>query len=188
MKTIRAPLEEVLIIEPDMYPDDRGFFLEIYRRERYEALGIGLDFVQDNLSRSRRHTLRGLHYQFPRPQAKLVQVVQGDVFDVSVDIRRGSPDFGRWFGVRLTAKEGRQVFVPQGFAHGFCALTDEARVLYKCSDIYLPEHDAGILWSDPDLGIDWPVDDPILSLKDRGLPRLQDVAAERLPAYTGKTP
>ncbi len=188
MRVEPAPLKGVLVVRPDVFRDDRGLFMELYREERYAPQGIDARFVQDNLSRSIRGTLRGLHFQHPSPQAKLIQAIQGEVFDVCVDIRLGSPTFRRWFGMRLSAQDPCQLFVPEGFAHGFCALTEEALVLYKCSDVYAPDCDAGILWSDPDLGIDWPVDDPLLSPKDRDLPRLRDVPAGQLPVYAEKTP
>ena len=183
MKVDPAPLEGILIVHPDVFPDDRGLFMETYREARYEAQGIPTPFVQDNLSRSRRGTLRGLHFQHPQGQAKLIQAIQGEIYDVCVDIRTGSPGFGRWFGLRLTAGEPVQLFLPEGFAHGFCALSDEAVVLYKCSLAYAPEGDAGILWSDPDIGIVWPIEDPLLSPKDRTLPRLREIPRERLPGY-----
>ena len=188
MRVEPAPLEGVLIVRPDVFPDDRGSFMELYREARYEEHGIPARFVQDNLSRSIRGTLRGLHFQHPSPQAKLIQAIQGEVFDVCVDIRLGSPTFRRWFGMRLSAEDPCQLFVPEGFAHGFCALTEEALALYKCSDVYLPECDAGILWSDPDLGIDWPVKDPLLSPKDRTLPRLREIPRDRLPGSGEETP
>jgi len=188
MRVDSAPLEGVLVVRPDVFPDDRGLFMETYREARYEEHGIPTRFVQDNLSRSIRGTLRGLHFQHPSPQAKLIQAIQGEVFDVCVDIRLGSPTFRRWFGLRLSAEEPCQLFVPEGFAHGFCALSDEALILYKCSRPYAPEGDAGTLWSDPDIGITWPVEDPLLSPKDRDLPRLRDVPADQLPVYAEKAP
>ena len=188
MRVEPAPLEGVLLVRPDVFQDDRGFFMETYREARYEEHGIPTRFVQDNLSRSRRGTLRGLHFQHPQAQAKLVQAVRGEIFDICVDIRQGSPDFGRWFGLRLSSDEPVQLFVPEGFAHGFCALSDEALLLYKSSRPYAPDCDAGILWSDPDIGIAWPVEDPLLSPKDRALPRLRDLPRENLPAYTEDAP
>ncbi len=188
MRVEPAPLADVLIVFPDAYPDTRGLFMETYREERYVRQGMDVRFVQDNLSRSRRNTIRGLHFQHPRSQAKLIQAVQGEIFDVCVDIRRGSPGFGRWFGMRLSSREPCQIFIPEGFAHGFCALTEDAVISYKCSDVHVPEFDSGILWSDPDLGIDWPVQAPLLSPKDRNHSRLRDMPADRLPAYPGTTP
>ena len=138
-------------------------------------------FVQDNLSYSTRNTLRGLHFQNPHGQAKLVQAVQGEIFDVAVDIRAGSPTFGRWFGIRLSSTNHRQLFIAAGLAHGFCVLSQEARVVYKCSAYYAPRDEAGILWSDPDIGIDWPIETPVLSEKDQGYPLLRDIPDQKLP-------
>ncbi len=188
MKIEPAPLPGVLIVTPDVHQDDRGRFLETYQEDRYRDRGLDTRFVQDNLSTSRKGTLRGLHYQHPRAQTKLIQAVRGEVFDVCVDIRPGSPDLGRWFGLVLSADTATQLFIPEGFAHGFCALTDEAMVLYKCSDVYQPDFDAGILWSDPDLGIDWPIAEPLLSPKDRHLPRLKDVPPDRRPPFPWGAP
>ena len=158
--------------------------METYHRTRYREGGIPPGFVQDNLSFSCRGTLRGLHYQLPHGQAKLVQVLQGEVFDVAVDIRKGSPAFGRWTGARLSAQNRRQLFVPEGFAHGFCVLSETALFLYKCSDFYHPECEGGVLWCDPHLGIDWPIEDPVLSEKDREYLTLASISTDRLPAYT----
>jgi dTDP-4-dehydrorhamnose 3,5-epimerase len=182
MQIIETSLPGVKIIEPDVFGDRRGFFLESYHRKRYREGGVSSDFVQDNLSFSRRGTLRGLHYQLPHEQAKLVQVLQGEVFDVAVDIRRGSPTFGQWTGARLSAENKRQLFIPEGFAHGFCVLSETALFLYKCSDFYHPECEGGVLWCDPHLGIDWPIEDPVLSEKDRGYLTLGSISADRLPA------
>jgi dTDP-4-dehydrorhamnose 3,5-epimerase len=183
MRVIETKLEGVLILEPRIFEDPRGFFVETYRKNRYRDAGVDADFVQDNLSSSRKKTLRGLHFQYPHGQAKLVQVLQGEVFDVAVDIRKGSPSFGKWCASRLTAENKRQMFVPAGFAHGFCVLSDFALFHYKCSDYYSPECESGVLWCDPDLGIDWPVKDPILSEKDAAYPRLRDALPGRLPGY-----
>ncbi len=187
MKIIPTPLDGVLIIEPRVFEDSRGFFMETFHRERYRAAGIPSEFVQDNLSGSRKGALRGLHFQVARPQAKLVQVLTGEIFDVAVDIRPGAPGFGQWTGVRLSDKNRRQLFIPEGFAHGFCVLSDLAHFAYKCSDFYMPEDEGGILWSDPDIGIEWPVKDPIVSEKDRNHPRLADLGPDRLyaPEKTG---
>jgi len=184
MNVIDTPLPGVLLIEPDVFGDRRGYFMETYHRQRYRQSGIRPEFVQDNLSSSCRGTLRGLHYQLPHAQAKLVQVLQGEVFDVAVDIRQGSPHFGRWTGVRLSAENSRQLFVPPGFAHGFCVLSETALFLYKCSDFYHPECEEGILWCDPGIGIDWPVETPLLSDKDQRYAPLEQIPPERLPSYT----
>lgn len=183
MNVIPTDLEGVLIIEPRVFEDRRGFFLETYQQERYEKSGIPCAFVQDNLSYSVKNTLRGLHFQVEHPQAKLVQAITGEIFDVAVDIRKGSPTFGRWIGVRLSEQNRRQIFIPEGFAHGFCVLSDTAHFLYKCSDFYAPGDEGGILWSDPEIGIEWPVSDPIISEKDIDLPRLADFPAHRLPSH-----
>ncbi|MFZ0451489.1 MAG: dTDP-4-dehydrorhamnose 3,5-epimerase [Desulfatiglandaceae bacterium] len=183
MKVIKTSLAGVLAIEPDIFEDDRGYFLETYQEKRYREIGIDVRFVQDNLSYSRKGTLRGLHFQHPRDQAKLVQVIQGNVYDVVVDIRKGSPTYGKWTGVELSGENKRQFFIPPGFAHGFCVMSESAVFSYRCSDYYSPESEVGILWSDPDIGIDWPVTEPLLSKKDREYPRLKDVPESRLPVY-----
>ena len=183
MKILSTSVADVFIIEPVVFEDQRGFFMEIYHQRKYTALGIEPVFVQDNLSHSLHGTLRGLHYQLNRAQAKLIQVIEGAIFDVAVDIRRGSPNFGQWAGVHLSDENQRQVFVPEGFAHGFCVLSETAHVLYRCTDFYDPEDKGGILWSDPALAIDWPVSEPLISEKDRQLPCLTDIPPERLPIY-----
>ena len=183
MKLLPTELEEVFVIEPRVFHDPRGFFMETFHRERYEALGLHADFCQDNLSFSSKNTLRGLHYQHPHEQAKLVQVLQGEIFDVAVDIRRGSPTFGRAVGVSLSESNRRQLFIPRGFAHGFCVLSETALFAYKCSDLYAPDCDRGVQWSDPALGIAWPIENPLLSAKDQGLPLLKDIPPEKLPVY-----
>jgi dTDP-4-dehydrorhamnose 3,5-epimerase len=166
-------LPEVLVIEPTVHRDGRGFFVETYRADRYREAGIDVRFVQDNHSRSVRHTLRGLHWQIaPHPQAKLVRVLAGEILDVAVDIREGSPTFGRWAAETLSAENFRQLFVPVGFAHGFLVLSERADIEYKCSDIYDPASERGLMWNDPALGITWPVTDPILSPRDRAHPAL----------------
>jgi dTDP-4-dehydrorhamnose 3,5-epimerase len=174
-------LPGVVLIEPQVFEDSRGFFLETYHRAKFEAAGIPEAFVQDNHSRSVRGVLRGLHFQTGRPQGKLVRVVRGAVFDVAVDIRRGSPTFGRWTGLEISAENRRMVYVPPGFAHGFCTLSPQADFLYKCTDLYAPELDRGIRWDDPDVGVKWPISAPLLSAKDAALPRLRDVPREELP-------
>ena len=187
MKIISTPLAGVYIIEPQVFSDARGFFMETYHQRRYTEAGIEPLFVQDNLSSSIGGTLRGLHYQINHEQAKLIQVVKGIIFDVAVDIRKGSPYFGQWTGVHLTSDNKRQLFIPEGFAHGFCVLTEEAEVVYKCTNFYAPEDEGGILWSDPDLAIDWPIANPLLSDKDSRLPYLAAVSPERLPLYRERT-
>ncbi|MEX0701879.1 MAG: dTDP-4-dehydrorhamnose 3,5-epimerase [Planctomycetales bacterium] len=168
MRVHDAELHGLMIVDPDVYRDARGSFQITYERQRYREAGIGLDFVQDNFSRSIRGTLRGLHYQIEHPQGKLVQVVQGEVFDVVVDLRRHSPSFGRWSGVTLSEENRRQLYVPPGFAHGFYVLSETADFLYKCTDFYFPEHERTLRWNDPRLAIDWPLAGaPLLSDKDR---------------------
>jgi dTDP-4-dehydrorhamnose 3,5-epimerase len=170
MRTIQTSLRDVLVVEPKVFGDARGFFLESWNARAFdEAVGREVRFVQDNHSRSARHVLRGLHYQLVRPQAKLVRVVAGEIFDVAVDLRRSSPTFGRWVGVRLSADNQLQMWVPEGFAHGFVVLSDTADVLYKTTDYWFPEHERSIAWNDPAIGVDWPLDGgaPQLSAKDQ---------------------
>ena len=176
MKIVATPLNGLLIIEPQIYGDNRGFFLETHHQERYHKAGIDRIFVQDNMSLSVQRTLRGLHFQTTKPQAKLVQALTGEIFDVAVDLRRGSTTFGRWFGTLLSEKNKHQLFIPEGFAHGFCVLSESALFAYKCSDYYDPDDEGGILWSDQSLAIDWPVNDPIVSEKDRRLPHFSELA------------
>jgi dTDP-4-dehydrorhamnose 3,5-epimerase len=176
-------LPGVLLIEPEVHGDGRGFFTETWHRERYVAAGIALPFVQDNLSRSARGILRGLHLQNPHAQGKLVSVLEGAVFDVAVDVRVGSPHFGKWVGYELSADNHRQLWVPPGFAHGFCVTSDHAMFAYKCTDIYHRESEIGLAWNDPALGIDWPIREPLLSAKDAAAPTLFEIEKERLPAY-----
>ncbi|TQV64939.1 MAG: dTDP-4-dehydrorhamnose 3,5-epimerase [Halothiobacillaceae bacterium] len=177
MNVIPSAIPEVLIIEPRVFGDHRGFFLESWNRKTFAENGLDLDFVQDNHSRSSRGILRGLHYQLIRPQGKLVRVTQGEVFDVAVDIRKGSATFGQWVGARLSAENHRMLWIPPGFAHGFLVLSETADFLYKCTDDYMPEHDRCIRWNDPDIGIDWPLDglgEPVLSAKDAAGTWLKD--------------
>ena len=171
----------MVLVKPRVYADDRGLFLETYHRDKFREAGIAGEFVQDNHSRSRRGVLRGLHYQEPAPQGKLVRCIRGGVFDVAVDIRAGSPQFGKWFGAELNEKNQLMMWIPPGFAHGFCALTDETDVIYKCTAVYDGTGDRSILWNDPDIGIEWPVKDPLLSPKDTVAPRLKE--APVLPSY-----
>lgn len=180
MNVIRCELEGLVVLEPKVFGDSRGFFLETWNARRYREAGIAADFVQDNLSLSRRGILRGLHFQNPAPQGKLVMVLQGEVFDVAVDIRRSSPTFGRWHGMHLSAENKRQFFIPPGFAHGFVVLSESALFHYKCTELYSPQHEMAIRWDDPDIGIRWPLAAPQLSEKDAKALRLRDVPAERL--------
>ena len=189
MKVIRTALPDVRIIDPVVHRDDRGFFLEAFHAPRYRQAGIDVTFVQANQSRSAKNTLRGLHWQEgPHPQAKLIRVVIGEVYDVAVDVRPTSPTFGTWVGVHVTASNFRQLYIPVGFAHGFCVLSDAAEVEYLCSDIYDPASERGLLWNDPDLAIDWPIADPILSERDRKHPTLKEIRdGYRLPATGNRT-
>jgi dTDP-4-dehydrorhamnose 3,5-epimerase len=182
MRFTPLALPEVILIEPIVHRDDRGFFLETYHAERYRDGGILPDFVQDNHSRSTAGTLRGLHAQRRFPQGKLVRAVEGEIFDVAVDIRRGSPTFGRWVGERLSAENFRQLWVPAGFAHGFCVLSSLAQVEYKCTDFYRRDDELAVAWDDPEIAIDWPVRDPLLSPKDRAAKRLAEILHD-LPIY-----
>jgi len=174
MQVIPTALPEVLIIEPDVFEDARGFFYESYSYRKYAEIGIADTFVQDNHSRSARGTLRGLHYQALPGQAKLVRAAVGEVFDVAVDIRHSSPTFGKWVGVTLSAENTRQLYVPVGFAHGFCVVSDVAEFLYKVTSYYDPAAERGVAWDDPDLAIAWPTTQPILSPRDTRHPRLRD--------------
>jgi dTDP-4-dehydrorhamnose 3,5-epimerase len=175
VQVTETALPGVLLIEPRVFGDARGFFLESWNRQSFAQAGLDLDFVQDNHSRSARGVLRGLHYQLHSPQGKLVRVTQGAVFDVAVDIRRSSPQFGRWVGYELSDTNHRMLWVPPGFAHGFLVLSDSADFLYKCTSLYDPPSDCGIAWNDPAIGIDWPLGgDPLLSAKDAAAPRLAD--------------
>ena len=185
MKFIKNEIPGVVLIEPAVHHDGRGFFFETYHAERYREGGIEVEFVQDNQSRSTRGTLRGLHAQTKRPQDKLVRVLIGEIYDVAVDVRRGSPTFGRYFGATLSAENFHQLFVPVGFIHGFVVTSEIADVEYKCSDFYDPEGEMGVAWNDPDIGIPWPIEDPQLSDKDAAAPRLCDVDPELLPLYRG---
>jgi len=182
LKTILTEIEGLIIVEPDVYPDKRGFFTETFQAQRYAEAGIRCAFVQDNLSYSTKGTLRGLHFQVTRPQAKLVHVISGEIFDVAVDLRPGSPTYGKWAGVNLSGTNHRQLFIPEGFAHGFYVLSDTAYFAYKCSDFYAPDDEGGVLWSDPDIGIRWPAGEPIVSARDLDLPRLYALGPDKLPA------
>ena len=186
MNTIQTELDGVLIFEPKVFGDSRGFFAETWNRQCYAEAGLDVDFVQDNMSFSTHGVLRGLHFQNPNGQGKLVQVLRGEVLDVAVDIRKGSPTFGKHVKVFLSEDNHRQFYVPVGFAHGFCVLSETALFSYKCTDYYCPQNEGGVLWNDPDIGIDWPIREPELSSKDIAHPRLKDIAEDKLPIYSGK--
>jgi dTDP-4-dehydrorhamnose 3,5-epimerase len=185
MKVLPTRVPGVMLIEPSILADFRGWFFESFHADRYQAAGVGGPFVQDNVSRSRRGVLRGLHFQHPHGQRKLVSVLAGEVFDVAVDVRVGSPTFGKWTGEVLSAENGRQLFIPEGFAHGFLTLSDEALFAYKCSEYYRPEAERVLLWSDSEVGIDWPMafcpDGPTLSVKDGHGRYLNELSFEMLP-------
>jgi dTDP-4-dehydrorhamnose 3,5-epimerase len=183
MRRIETSLAGLLVFEPDVFVDERGFFFESYNAKRWRELGIVDQFVQDNHSKSVRGTLRGLHYQLEHAQAKLCRVVQGEVLDVAVDIRRGSPTFGRYESVVLSAANRLQIYLPEGFAHGFVVLSETAEFLYKCSDFYYREHERGIAWNDPAIGIEWGIDPPILSARDREHPTLAEVPESDLQVF-----
>jgi len=182
MKIITTSIAGILIIEPKTFQDKRGFFMETYNRNRYNASGINATFVQDNLSCSLKNTVRGLHFQIKHPQAKLIQVISGEIFDVAVDLRRGSATFGKWTGIHLSDENRRQAYIPEGFAHGFCVLSEFALFYYKCSDFYAPDDEGGIIWSDPDIGIEWPVINPIISEKDKQYQKLSRLNIDQLPS------
>jgi dTDP-4-dehydrorhamnose 3,5-epimerase len=183
MQVDATALPGVLLIKPKIFRDPRGFFVETYHEERYRSHGMGVHFVQDNFSQSVLGTLRGLHAQLKRPQAKLVRCVQGSVWDVAVDVRVGSPSFGRWAAVTLDAENGHQIFIPEGFVHGFVVLTEVVQIEYKCSDVYVPDDQLTVRWDDPQLGIPWPTKvTPILSDKDRAAPLLKDLM-DLLPRF-----
>ena len=180
MKVTPTPLPGVLLIEPRVFEDARGFFLETYHRDRYAAEGMRSDFIQDNHGRSLKGVLRGLHFQLLNPQVKLVRVIHGEVFDVAVDIRRGSPTFGKWFGTILSEDNKHQLYIPEGFAHGYCVLSEIADFEYKATDFYWPDDQKGVIWCDPELAISWPIKDPILSENDM---RLRPLSEVELPLY-----
>ncbi len=186
MRLIDTAISEVKLVEPVVHGDHRGFFMESYHRRRLAELGIGHEFVQDNHSRSRAGVLRGLHYQLGRPQAKLVRATRGRVFDVVVDLRRGSPTFGRWVAAELTEDNHRMLYSPEGFGHGFLVLSEIAEFQYKCSDYYAPEEERGIRWDDPTIAIDWPLIEtaPVLSDRDRAWPDLADTDPGDLPRFS----
>ena len=183
MKVIETDLPGCLVIEPRVFSDDRGFFFESFNIDKLAAHGLQPHFVQGNVSSSVRGVLRGLHYQWPNPQGKLVSVAEGEVWDVAVDIRRGSPTFGRWTAVVLSADNKRHLWIPEGFAHGFATLSERAVFTYLCTATYDAQADAGVRWNDGDLAIDWPVGEPVLSVKDANAPFLAEIPADRLPSY-----
>jgi len=171
----QTSLPGVVIVEPRVFDDERGFFMESFNARDFADAGLPTSFVQDNHSRSTRGVLRGLHYQYPTWQGKLVRALVGEIFDVAVDIRQSSPHFGEWFGLTLSAENRKQLYVPPGFAHGFCVLSDVSEMVYKCTSLYVPADDAGVLWNDPSIGIEWPMKDPILSEKDSVAPALAEL-------------
>jgi dTDP-4-dehydrorhamnose 3,5-epimerase len=179
-------IPEVLVIDPTVFGDPRGYFLEVWHQERYARLGLPRDFVQDNVSRSSGGILRGLHLQHPFGQGKLVHVLEGEIFDVAVDVRVGSPTFGQWVGEELSGDNHRQLYVPPGFAHGFCVTSPYALVSYKVTELYHPETELSIAWNDPALGIRWPIEAPSLSAKDASAPRLRDLPSTRLPTIAAQ--
>ena len=184
MRVVPTDLPGVVVIEPEVHADGRGFFLETYHAERYEQHGIRGPFVQDNHSRSTAGTVRGLHLQLRRPQGKLIRVIEGEVYDVAVDVRRGSPTFGRWVAVTLSAENFKQCYVPPGFAHGFLVVSPSAQVEYKCTDLYDRASEIGIAWNDPAIAIPWPIAEPILSDRDRRNPTMAEVI-DSLPQWQG---
>lgn len=183
MKVIDTEIPGLKIIEPKVFGDGRGFFMETYSMRRYAEAGIPNNFVQDNISLSAKGILRGLHFQQPQSQGKLVTVLLGEVYDVAVDVRHGSPTFGRWFGIYLNEENKRQLWVPPGFAHGFQVTSDKAMFSYKCDAYYNPESEWSLLWNDDDIGIKWPIDDPKLSSKDQSAKPLRSFEAKHLPRY-----
>jgi len=186
MNVIQTDLPGAVIIEPRVFGDQRGFFMETWQQDRYAEVGLPERFVQDNISFSRHGILRGLHYQNPQGQGKLVYVLQGEVYDVAVDIRPGSPHFGRAVGVTLSAENKRQFYVPPGFAHGFCVTSDAALFVYKCTEFYNPALEGSVRWDDPQIGIDWPVREPLLSDKDKVAPLLSEIPQDKLPQYSSR--
>ena len=188
MKIIPTRLPGVVVVEPAVHRDDRGYLTEVWNQRRFDDAGLPVRFVQDNLSSSKRGVLRGLHYQWPAAQGKLVSALQGEVYDVAVDIRADSPTFGEWVGVTLSAENKHQIYVPPGFAHGFVVLSESALVLYKCSEFYTPSDEGSVLWDDPAIGIDWPIANPTLAAKDAAAPRLADLPEDRRPTVASTAP
>ncbi len=183
MKCFEASLPGVMVVETAVHADARGQFMELWNAERYRAVGLDQTFVQDNISISERHVLRGLHFQWPQPQGKLVSVASGEIFDVAVDIRVGSPTFGRWEGFTLSSAEGTQLYIPEGFAHGFATISARAVVVYKCTTRYNPSTERVLRWNDPAFGIDWPVREPILSPRDAAAPGVAELPTTALPMF-----
>lgn len=183
MNVKETKLPGVLILEPTVFEDDRGYFLETWSSKRYEHVGISGPFVQDNISFSKKGILRGLHFQYPQSQGKLIQVLYGQVIDFIVDIRVGSPTYSQWIGEVISESNHRQMYIPPGFAHGYCVTSEEALFLYKCTDFYNPATEHGIIWNDPDIGIKSPIDEPVLSAKDTAYPKLKELESENLPQY-----
>lgn len=181
MKIITTPLEGLLVIEPRCFQDERGFFLELFQNERYQEAGILEQFVQDNQSRSIKDVLRGLHFQVKRPQAQILTVLRGRIFDVAVDLRAWSPTFGQWFGMELHDAGTRQIYMAPGFAHGFCVLSEWADLHYKVSERYDPTDEGGLIWNDPSIGVQWPLVEPSLTLRDSVYPRLSELSPTQLP-------
>ncbi|MHB8130626.1 MAG: dTDP-4-dehydrorhamnose 3,5-epimerase [Mobilitalea sp.] len=181
MEIKATPFKGLLLIEPDFFQDERGFFLETFQSKRYQQAGIYDNFIQDNHSRSAYGVLRGLHFQVKRPQVQILTLMRGRIFDVVVDLRSSSSTFGKWFGVELNDTGARQIYMAAGFAHGFCVLSDWADLHYKVSRIYDPHDEGGLIWNDPDIGIKWPIEEPKVSLRDAGYPRLKDLTALQLP-------
>jgi len=183
VEVTRLELQEVRLLKPAAHEDERGHFMELFRDDGYAKLGVKGPFLQDNLSHSRRNVLRGLHYQYPTGQGKLITCVRGTVQDVAVDVRRGSPFFGKWVCVELSEENHHQLYIPPGFAHGFSVMSDVADLIYKCTGTYVPAEDRGVHWADADLAVDWSVSNPIISEKDAGLPFLKNVPGNLLPNY-----
>jgi len=184
MKVIETPLKGALVFEPKVHGDERGFFIETWNYERYKQAGLDVKFVQSNLSKSAKGVLRGLHFQNPNPQGKLVQILTGEVFDVAVDIRQGSPTFGKWHGETLSGDNHKQFYIPEGFAHGFCVLSDYAIFSYMCTNVYDVQADCSILWNDSEIDIDWPIQQPLLSDKDKNALTLANINPNKLPQYS----
>ncbi len=183
MKVTQTKLSGALIFEPKVFGDQRGFFMETWNQQRYKEAGLDVNFVQSNLSKSTKGVLRGLHFQNPNPQGKLVQILTGEVFDVAVDIRQGSPTFGLWHGEFLTGDNHKQFYIPEGFAHGFCVLSDTAIFSYMCTDFYSPKDETSLIWNDQSIAIDWPIENPSLSEKDKNALKLEDIPSNKLPKY-----